>query len=170
MLLALRISCLVVVLGLLATGCWNGSNAAPTAHSTTRPAPRPMPPPPTRLTISYAVGFGDRLGICPRGAVCKTKAVRGSNIRVRVARFTLSCNPPAGTYRNPRAACAAVAGYITLRSRGPQAVCMCALEVYQDTITGTFNGRYIDLPIGPCAVCGMGRAAHRDAAVLAPTA
>jgi hypothetical protein len=102
--------------------------------------------------------------------VCTTSALEGSNLRVRVARFTLTCDPPAGTYRNPRAACTAAANYIKLRSRPQHDVCMCIAETYQDAITGTFRGRYIDLPIGPCSVCGMSRAARRDAAVLLPTA
>jgi hypothetical protein len=165
MLLSRRLSCIVVALGLLATGCWGGSNAAPTTHSTTNPAPKP--PPPTRLAVSYAVGYGDGLGRCPHRAVCTTRTIQ--NLRVRVARFTLSCEPPAGTYRNPRAACAAAAGYIRLQGK-PRGACSCPLEVFQDTITGTLRGRRVDVPIGPCAVCGMGHAAHRDVAVLLPTA
>ena len=166
---SLRISCVVVSLGILASGCWGGSNAALTAHSTTTTTPL-KPPPPTRLTITYGVGYGDHLGNCPRGAVCTTHRFHGSSLRLRVARFTLSCNPPAGTYSNSRAACIAAANYIKLRSRPQHDVCMCILETYQDTITGTFRGRFVDVPIGPCSVCGMGRAANHDAAVLLPTA
>jgi hypothetical protein len=165
---SLRISLLAAALGLLATGCWGGSNTASTTSSTTSP-PRPKPPP-TRLTVSYAVGYGDRLGACPRGAVCRTHRIHGSNLRTRVARFTLSCDPPGGTYPNPRTACAAAASYVKLSSRPRHDFCMCPLELYRDTIAGTLRGTYIDLPIDSCTVCGMGRAAHHDAAVLLPTA
>jgi hypothetical protein len=162
---SLPMSLVVAALGLLGTGCWGAS----TAGSTTETHPPPKPPPPTRLTVSYAVGYGDRLGACPRGAACATRRLDSSNLRVRVALFTISCNPPAGSYRDPRAACAAAANYIKQRSRLRHHVCMCPFEVYRDTITGTFRGRHVDLPIGPCSVCGMGRAADHDAAVLLPS-
>jgi hypothetical protein len=158
----------VLGLALGATGCWGGSRAASSARHSTTTAPKP--PPATRLTVRYAVGYGDHPGRCPRGAVCTTHTFRGSNLRTRIARFTLTCDPPRGTYPNPRTACAAAANYIKLRSRPQHDVCMCILETYRDTLTGVFQGTFIDLPIDPCTVCGMGRAAHHDSAVLLPTA
>jgi hypothetical protein len=176
----LRIPLVVAAVATLTTSCWGGTNAASTAGSvtatstaaattSTTTAPLLQLPPAVRLTVRYAVGYGDRPGRCPRGAVCRTHRIHGSNLRTRVARFTLSCDPPGGTYPNPRTACAAAASYVKLSSRPRHGFCMCPLELYRDTITGTFRGTYIDLPIDPCTLCGMGRDAHHDAAVLVPT-
>lgn len=152
----------VVGLGLLASACLGEGSRSGKAASTTGA-------PTTSLTVAYAVGWGTHLGTCPAGAACSTVTTNGNpSLPIRVARYTLRCGPPAGTYPDPRAACAAVSDYIGLVRHSTGSACACPVEVYQGRLVGIYKGRRVSVYLTPCEACGLGGSAGHDLQTLTP--
>jgi hypothetical protein len=143
---------LIGTLLVCAAGC-SGHSAAHTA---------------TRLTVTYATGSGNRLGTCPTGAACSVTTTRlNPSLPIRVARFTLRCDPAGGTYPHPRRACIVMAGYVALARHPQPNGCACPGSAYPDRVVGHFRGRRVRLSLSACAACGDGYASA-DAAALMP--
>jgi hypothetical protein len=163
---------LIVAAALLASAACASTEAGDEPRSPSRP------PAAADVRIVYTVGEIARSpaaaarGRCPQGARCRVAAVRGLGAprwALRAVRG-LGCDPPAGDYADPRAACAALRRAVERRAGAPQ--CLCA-AVASDAAyaAGVVDGRRVRVGLDFCsAVCGHGRAAARDVATLMPGA
>ena len=134
----------------MAVGCLStGRSSSPSVSSVAQPSPQTAA---TSLRVSYP--FGDivtkrsQLPACPNRAICHDVHLgdcpAGSSCvqfrpwtRVAVRRFT--CSPNAGDYRDPNAACAALADLEHLLHTGQAGVCSCPgshLRVSEDASGG----------------------------------
>ena len=84
----------------------------------------------------------------------------------------LSCGAvPAGDYRAPARACRALRVLGAAWHGKPQLVCGCPAILVGTPrwgVRGTLAGARVDIPLNPCALCGMGAGAERAAGVLTP--
>src|SRR6185312_14682044 len=110
-----------------------------------------LSPPPgvaTKLTVTYAVGWGLDPGACPHGATCSlTTTALTQTLPIHLARLRLRCDPASGDYRDPGQACRAVTDYIHLARNPHPNGCRCPGSVYTDHIDGVFNGRRVHVPL-----------------------
>jgi hypothetical protein len=124
---------------------------------------------PTRLTITYALVSRGGPVTCPTAAVCSA-AITRANLQIRIVRRRLRCFPPGGTYRDPRAACAAVTDYLRLIRRPRQSACRCPAEPFPDPrLRGLFKGRRVSVSLSVCTACGLGGHAEADRQILEPS-
>jgi hypothetical protein len=172
----------IVALALVASACLGGAAPAGPAstHSSAGAGERPLlivggpPRQATDVVVRYSVGglARARSGVrarCPTLARCTPVPLRGSSPRLwvlGVAR-SLSCDPAAGAYIHPAAACRALRDLFRLESRKPRRSCMCALESgVPATATGTIAWLHVHLAADPCTACGLGGHAAADVRVL----
>jgi Subtilisin inhibitor-like len=128
------------------------------------------------LRITYWVGIPARSAAavstpCPALARCRiARIARGAPARYALhVRRDLSCAPASGLYRDPAAACRALAQYVRITTHPRRGIaCLCVFTPVPDgRAEGVLHGRRVSIGIGTCAVCGS-RAGIRDVAVLTP--
>jgi hypothetical protein len=149
-----------VVIGLLAfaaAGCFGGSSNGGSSVQVQGSVVQAS----TSVVISGGIGQPARSrdqahAVCPSDATCKVVKVRGVSPTnwSAIAQRHLTCSPAGGDYRDPRAACRALADF--LKPRAPNTVvCMCPLEIRP---AYTIVGRYQDKPLhrrfDSCSMCG----------------
>lgn len=93
------------------------------------------------------------------------RAVDGGPGTSLVRTFTLDCNPPRGSVRNPAAACRALADYVA-HHPGPPPISLCScqgvpLGTRLAVIRGTFNGLAVKAELSSC-MCGYSPRLVRD--------
>lgn len=158
---------MVVTIGLLAftaTGCFGGSSNGGSADQQGGVSQRSGSQSSTSVLIIGAIGqpAGSRLGaadqaqtICPGDATCKVMKIPGVSPThwSAMAQRRLTCSPAGGDYRDPQAACRALADF--LKPRAPHAVCLCPLDIRPDyTIVGRYRGRSLHHRFDGCSLCG----------------
>ena len=153
----------VAGLAALAAGCLGGSGTAGPAK------------PDTRVVIRASVGQPERRPAaiqarCPALARCRPRRVPGERPRewVLQATRTLTCDPDAGDYRRPAAACRALHDLARIEAHPTRIACGCAVEfVPPPSIVGRVEGMRVSFGLG-CDLCGLAARAGADAGVLAP--
>jgi hypothetical protein len=82
----------------------------------------------------------------------------------------LTCGAvPAGDYRDPARACRALHALAAAWPGKPDYVCACPgvfVGARHAGVHGTVLGAHIDIPLDPCALCGLGAGAERAAQAL----
>jgi hypothetical protein len=158
-----RWSAAIGLLALAATGCFGGSSNGGSSDQQ-RSVSQGVPQASTSVLISAAIGepAGSRRGardqaraICPGDATCKVMKIPGVSPThwSAMAQRRLTCSPAGGDYRDPQAACRALADF--LKPRAPHAVCLCPLDIRPDyTIVGRYRGRSLHHRFDGCSLCG----------------
>jgi hypothetical protein len=157
----------VAVLAVCAAGCFGGSGTA----RPSRPA-RPQ----TRVVVEASVGLPARrpaavTARCPALARCRPQRVPGVRPRqwVLVATRALTCDPTAGDYPYPGAACRALRDLARLEAHPTGVACGCIMPISRPSvIVGRLDGKRFSLTLGACALCGLPAHAGADASILFP--
>jgi hypothetical protein len=156
-----------------------GASACFGAHDAVQPpASSPGRPAATQMTIVYPLGIpvsplASVTTRCPSSARRSTVRINerfsdGIHLRwVRRVEQRLTCEPAAGTYSDPAAACRALAD-LRKRMRHPVA-CLCALSVtsLRPWAAGTIDGKPVRISLDGCTLCGLSGAGD-DVRVLMP--
>jgi hypothetical protein len=159
-------------------GCSGGGSGAASLQTAPHPGTRAV----TSVAITYPIGAAKTTRArvsraCPPGATCTTRPLRiaGSSLTQRVwtrqVQERLTCNPPGGSYVNPRTACQALLGL--WRSMVAQREsCHCALMAaprLPETVVGIINRHPASFGLDQCSLCGLGLFAPGNAKTLMPT-
>ena len=170
-----------VALALLPSACLGGAAPAGPAstHASAGTGSRPLiaglpARAATDVVVRYSVGAFARtrtgLGArCPTLARCRPVRLRTTSPRLWVLGVARSlwCDPAAGSYAHPAAACRALYDLFRLESRKPRRYCMCAAEYgVPATATGTIGWLHVRLVVDYCTACGLGGHAALDVRTL----
>jgi len=146
------------------TGCLGGSGTAGSARPHTRVVIHAPVGPPARRPAAITAR-------CPALARCRAQRVPDVQPRqwVLVATRTLTCDPDAGDYPHPAAACRALRDLARAEAHPTGVACGCIVEVEPpSSIVGRLDGTPIELSLGACTLCGLPAHAGADARVLFP--
>lgn len=159
-------------------GCSGGGSGAASLQTAPHPGTRAV----TSVAITYPIGAAKTTRArvsraCPPGATCTTDPLRlaGSSFTQRLwtrqVRERLTCDPPGGSYRNPRTACQALLG-LWHAMAGQRESCGCALMIMPrlpEQVVGIINRRPASFTLDECSLCGLGAFAAGNAKTLMPT-
>ena len=127
----------VLVIPLLAAGCFGGGSSAHAQSSATK----------TTESIGGLTTFKDHLwfavALKPRCAAGQTQQACSARVPL-VRHYWLSCDPnPAGTFPNPQAGCRALANYQIAKNHPGSCI---GIDDSSYTSTATINGTYAKKP------------------------
>ncbi len=181
---AVKFTVLLVVMPVVAAGCFGGSSEHGASPSTPPVAQSQPSTSATSLRISYPLKSAlirADLASCPADARCHDVQVPDcppggkcpvAFVWVRVASRRLTCPLVYGDKGG--GPCAALEDLMRLRKGRHLGVCSCpgmATGYPRARAVGRYKGHRISIPLDVCSLCGVGRfarAAYRDAAILMP--
>jgi hypothetical protein len=162
----IRWSAVIGLLAVVVAGCFGGSSNRGTSDQGRASQAS------TSVLISGAIGLpgssrSKAHAECPSDATCKVITVPGVSPTYwsSIAQRRLTCSPAGGDYRDPQAACRALADF--LKPRAPHAICMCALDIRPDySIVGRYRGQSLHHRFDGCSLCGAPQELQDDFKVL----